>query len=793
MDAVNARSKVWFGGSCQEHWTSDYRLYVSYRDRRLVAAEKDGSGWQAAGGDAEYASLLSSPDCPAFTKRYFSAAAEVYAAAQDCLARGRDLGHLYEYARFPADPLAAAELLRLMMDDCGFTLEAALPTVLRCCPAYEADDAEIAALEPLQPRTAQVARVLREQTRPVLAAMHDSRLACCRSPFGAVRCGEELKLAFQLLSGEAERAELLLKGDAFEQKWPLRREGDWFGCALRAPEEPAALWYVFRLETPQGVRYLGPDATGYNGVLSAEEPQGFRLTVYLRQFDTPAWFRRSVMYQVFPDRFAFSRDGTAEAGVAYHRALGQDPELHGGIDEPVRHTPRPYEKDYSPEDFYGGTLKGIEEKLPYLKELGIGCLYLNPIVEARSNHRYDASDYLKVDPILGSNEDFRRLCEKAEAMGIRVMLDGVFSHTGADSLYFNRYGNYPGVGACQGKESPYYPWYDFKNFPDSYRCWWGFKDLPEVDELNVVWQDFVVTGQDSVVRQWLRRGACGWRLDVADELPDEVLSLIRSAAKAEKPDATILGEVWEDAVIKESYGSRRRYALGDALDCVMNYPLRSMLLDFIHRRADAYQLRDFLISQQMNYPWPMYYALMNLLGSHDTDRILAAMSTPVVLRGLSREAQLAMVFDEEEKRRAPEREMLCAAIQFALPGVPSVYYGDEQGMWGLGDPFNRAPFREGDGELHDYYVNLSSMRNSADCLSTGNALFDAYSADVLTILRYVNDQRDALGLPAENGAWLLAVNRGDAEAPFTADASAAGCGTVTGTLKPCEARWIKLK
>ena len=134
-----------------------------------------------------------------------------------------------------------------------------------------------------------------------------------------------------------------------------------------------------------------------------------------------------------------------------------------------------FERDYSPDDFYGGTLKGIEQKLPYLKALGVSVLYLNPIVEARSNHRYDTSDYRKVDPILGTNEDFERLCREAEGFGIRVMLDGVFSHTGADSVYFNRYRHYPQMGACQGSQSPYFPWYTFHHFNDRYKCWWNCK------------------------------------------------------------------------------------------------------------------------------------------------------------------------------------------------------------------------------------------------------------------------------------------------------------------------------
>ena len=786
-------SRVWFGGSCEEHWSDDYRLLVSYRGRREVDAAMRGGRWQPAGGDAEACETLLHPDCPPFPRRYFEAAATAWAAAQDGLRRGLPLARLDEC--FPAgarDALVAAELLRLLMDDCGMKLEDALPLVRRCCGRGDADEETLAALEPLQPRTAQVARVLRAQSGRLLTAVHDARLSRFRRPFGAARCGEEVFLAFAVESGPARAAALVLKGEGLREERAMEKTEEGFACRLFAPERAGALRYAFRIETPDGVRWLGADGTGFRGALSDEEPEGFRLTVYERDFDTPAWFRQSVLYQIFPDRFAFSDDDTAERGIAYHRALGQTPEKHASLDEPVRWQPRPFEKAYSPDDFYGGTLRGIREKLPYLQALGVTCLYLNPIVEARSNHRYDTADYLAVDPILGTNEDFRALCRAAGEAGMRVVLDGVFSHTGADSRYFNRDGHYPGRGACQGKDSPYYAWYDFKKFPDEYRCWWGFKDLPEVEERNPAWQDFVVTGPDSVVKTWLRRGASGWRLDVADELPDEVLALIRRAAKEEKSDALVLGEVWEDPVVKESYGSLRRYALGGALDSVMNYPLRTALLDFIHRRCDAYGLRDALVSEQLNYPQPLYYALMNLLGSHDTERIRTALSTSVVLKTLSRPDQAAFAFDEAEKARALDREKLCAALQFALPGVPSVYYGDEQGMWGVGDPFNRAPFREGDGELCAFYAALAARRNGSDALRCGEAVIEACSADVLTVLRFVRGGRGALGEEARDGAWLLAVNRAEEEKPFEADLGALGQGTLRGALAPTEARWIRV-
>ena len=789
--AEGACSRVWFGGSYVEHWTDDYRLLISYRDRQQVEAVFDGEFWHPAGGDADMCEKLLCAAPEDFLFRYFQAAAEAWFAAHSCLDSGLPLSRLYE--RYPGGcgALCAAELLRLLMDDCGMKQEEALPLVRRCC-ADNVCAEEMALLLPLQPRTAHVAELLRDNPDGIVAAEHDARRGEYRSPFGAARCGEEITLRFRLLGGALKGAVLRLWGDGFRRDLPMTREGEFYVCRFTAPAEPAALWYAFRLDTQKGSRWLCPESGGFAGQLCDRPGEGFRLTVFRADFDTPGWFRRSVMYQIFPDRFAFSDDDTARRGIEYHRALGQTPELHRSVREAVRWQPRPFERDYSPDDFYGGTLRGIEQKLPYLKELGVSCLYLNPIVEARSNHRYDASDYRKVDPILGTNEDFERLCREAERLGIRIMLDGVFSHTGADSVYFNRYGSYPGRGACQGEDSPYYDWYEFRHFPNDYRCWWGFKDLPEVDERNESWQDFVVSGKNSVVREWLRRGAAGWRLDVADELPDEVLALIRRAAKEEKPDAPILGEVWEDAVLKESYGARRRYALGDALDSVMNYPFRSAVLDFIHGRSSAYGLRDFLTGQQMNYPQPLYYSLMNLLGSHDVDRIRTALSAPTTLRALSRVEQLSYPFREEDKALAIDREKLCAALQFAIPGVPSVYYGDEQGMWGTGDPFNRAPFEEGDAELHDCYAALAARRNENPCLQTGAAVFAACSAEVLTVLRYIDRGRDVFGEPAPDGAWLLVLNRSGREQPWEAEAAAAGRGRLQGRIGPRCAEWIRI-
>lgn len=777
--------KIWFGGSYEEHWSEDYTLSVSYRDRRFVIARLTGESWIPAGGDVPLCAAIVSAPKDGMIRRYFNAAAEVYAASQECLRRSVPLTRIYELFSF-SDPLAAPELLRLLMDDCGFRFEAAFPAVMHSCRAELPTSPEQEALRAFQPRTATLTELLRRAKKNLLCVEHDGSRAAFRDPPRALRCGETVRIAFRLLSGKIEDASLCVFGDGGRSSFPMREESDGlYSVVFRASDRAEALWYTICLEAAEGYYYVCPDETGCCGEVCGIERGGFRLTVFRRDFETPEWFRHAVMYQVFPDRFAFSRDGTAEKGIAYHLSLGQKSELHGSIDDPLRWKARPGENGYSPDDFYGGTLRGIEEKLPYLKDLGVSCLYLNPIVEARSNHRYDASDYERVDPILGTNEDFEHLAREAEAFGIRIILDGVYSHTGADSVYFNRYGNYPSLGACQGKESPYYNWYFFRRFPDDYRCWWGFKDLPEVDECNDAWQRKIITGDDSVVKQWLRRGASGWRLDVADELPDSVLRLIRLAAKEEKADAPIIGEVWEDAVIKESYGGRRDYALGNSLDSVMNYPFRTAVLDFLHWRIDARALRDFLRAQRMNYPEPMYFCLMNLLGSHDVERLFSALATDVVIKSLPREEQVKLRFSPEALQRAKRLEKLGAALQFALPGVPSIYYGDEQGMEGVGDPFNRAPFRERDGELYQYYVNLSMLRRSDPVFAEGEAVFGASSGNVLTVLRYDAKKTDG-------SAFLTVINRG-AEERFCADLGCAGLGIYYGTIGEECAETIRIR
>lgn len=593
-----------------------------------------------------------------------------------------------------------------------------------------------------------------------------------RKPFGALICGESASFAFEIVSGRVKSASLVIYDDNESFEYAMKQSGNMYIASFNAPTKAAVYQYYFKIETKYGTRYLCPDLTGLNGAIFNTVNNGFRLTVYLNDFDTPNWFKGKVMYQIFPDRFGFTSKSVATKGAKYHKDIGQKIEMHNSIDEPVKYLPSKGEIDYSPNDFYGGTLKGIAAKLPYLNELGVGCIYLNPIFESPSNHRYNTSDYLNVDPILGTNEDYVNLCNEANKLGIKIILDGVFSHTGSDSRYFNLYGHYHSNGACQSKDSDYYSWYKYYDYPNEYKCWWNFKDLPEVDERNSNWQKFIITGDNSVIKTWVERGTFGYRLDVADEIPDDVLALMRSTLKGIDPELLLIGEVWEDCVTKCGPEGPRNYALGFSLDSVMNYPLRWAILDFLHFRGSAFELRDFLLTQQINYPKPLYYSLMNILSSHDLDRIRTALATNIVLRGLPREEQLNIKISTKDLNRALKLEKLAATIQFCVPGVPCIYYGDEQGMSGVGDPFNRMPFKEDNHGLYSFYEKLSKKHNSCKTLQFGNAKFIALSYDVIAIVRYSEGEKGVLAL----------INRSDEEFEFELDCSFASAGIVKGKI-----------
>lgn len=719
MSSLTRRVSV--GGKYKELWSDDYKLKIEYEDQSEIEAIFD-EKWRCMEKRSD------TVDTFVRSSAYFAEKLEKFSPEL-----------LNDVCGDEVKTLIPEELLRQLLDDCALPLDAALTILLDCFGETLSEISEKPWLRDIQPRTFALTEVLRRTLDDSFFAYHDAYSEAFRYPLGAVE--SETEIRFRVFCSNVTAAVLEVYGDDLSMSVPMSRDGKFFSCTY-TPQCPAALWYRFRLQTARGEKLLCPDSSGNRGIVSDEAQEVFRLTVYCRGFETPEWLRGKIMYQIFPDRFGFTDDGSFERGVEYHRSLGQTPDAHESISEPVKWLPREGENDYAPDDFYGGNLRGIAEKLPYLKELGVGIIYLNPIVEARSNHRYDTADYSRVDPILGTNEDYTALCEKAKALGIRIINDGVFSHTGADSVYFNRNKSYATVGAYQGEGSEFYKWFDFRAFPDDYRCWWGFKDLPEVNELDESWQDHIIKGKDSIVKKWLRLGASGWRLDVADELPDEVLSLIRSSAKEEKPDAFILGEVWEDAVTKQSYGARRNYALGYSLDSVMNYPLRRAIIDFALGKISAFELRDHLLSQKMNYPEPMYLSLMNLLSSHDVERISTALAAGADMRSLPRERQLEILssLGEEDILTGKRLHKLCAVVQYMLPGIPSLYYGDEECLQGGTDPFNRAPFEPTISGLFDFYSKLGKIRNENEALRSGELSIETPAPDVIILRRKCNTQ-----------------------------------------------------
>lgn len=470
---------------------------------------------------------------------------------------------------------------------------------------------------------------------------------------------------------------------------------------------PGLYFYHFELDTPWGVTYI-KNIGGGLGDFSAEGGE-FQQTVYDKDFKTPDFLKGGIIYQIFPDRFFNSnkkKKNVPERRVM--RKWGEEPfwseEQMNGI----------WNNDY-----FGGDLKGIEQKLPYIKSLGVTCIYLNPIFEANSNHRYDTADYERIDPLLGTEEDFRSLCRAAKKMGITIVLDGVFSHTGCDSKYFNMYSHYDSVGAYNSKESPYYNWYKFIDYPDDYKSWWGIKLLPEVQEENDAYREYIC-GENGILRKWLRAGAGGWRLDVADELPDVFLDDLRKAVKAENENAVIIGEVWEDATNKFAYGKRRRYLLGDQLDSVMNYPFASAVLNFV-RGGSAQAFANGIMSVVENYPPCVLHVLMNPIGTHDTQRAITLLAGENA-DGYDRRWQHAHnTLSPEAYLKGISMMKTASLFQFTLPGVPSIYYGDEAGMQGMKDPFNRGcfPWNDINQELYKWYKRLGEIRKGCKAFKSG--------------------------------------------------------------------------
>ena len=433
----------------------------------------------------------------------------------------------------------------------------------------------------------------------------------------------------------------------------------------------------------------------------------FVLTFFEKQYSTPEWIKGGIMYHIFVDRFCKGGEvplrSDAILNEDWDNYMPQYAKYPGG--------------EVANNMFFGGTLYGVASKLDYLASLGVSCLYLSPVFEAYSNHKYDTGDYEKVDEMFGGDKALDELIEKAKSKGIRIILDGVFNHTGDDSKYFNRRGRYDTLGAYNSPDSKYFKWFSFYNYPDKYRCWWDIPILPAVDSRNPEY-DRYMNGEDGIISKYIKKGTLGWRLDVADELSEPFLENLRRSAKEVDPESIIIGEVWEDASIKIAYTDRRKYFRGKQLDSVMNYPLRTGIIDFI-RTGDSKNLFSASAGLYMRYPKSVSDCLMNFLGTHDTERILTVLGVGVPALSMEEKAHFSM--SDSERKRALMLIRLAYIILAFMPGVPCIFYGDEAAVEGLSDPFNRVTFPWGreDKALTEFYREIGKLRRSREILKNG--------------------------------------------------------------------------
>jgi len=570
----------------------------------------------------------------------------------------------------------------------------------------------------------------------------------CKKPFGAVCCEEEIEFNFYAKNTtNAVFIVFTLDDKTFKKQMaPVSNNSNdnlkVYTIKYTAPTEPGLLWYYFELNEGNKVYYYGnnEEALGGEGSIYYHAPKEYQLTIYKKNINTPSWLKNGIIYQIIVDRFFNGNENTevvnTDSSLFFLRNWDENPQYV-----------RDEQGNVIKYDFYGGNLKGIIKKLAYLKSLGVSIIYLNPIFQAFSNHKYDTADYKKIDPMYGDEDTFELLCREAENLGIYIILDGVFNHTGSNSVYFNKNGTYAKLGAYQSKESVFFNWYSFFTYPHYYKSWWGIETMPTINKDNKDYCSFIMEGNDSVIHHWMNCGAKGWRLDVVDELPDEFVGRLKEQIKIHDPNSILIGEVWEDASNKISYGKRRKYLLGDELDSVMNYPYRKTLISYVTGQFTASKCLSHLLNLFENYPKEYSYSMMNLIGSHDVPRILTALEESSLVEPKASSISL-------------DRLKMITLFQMTFPGVPSIYYGDEAGLEGLGDPYNRGtyPWGKENKEILCWYKKIVSIRNNNKALRTGEWIPIYEDKYVLSYIRSIKNNKDSFGDECENGQFILLFN-----------------------------------
>lgn len=537
-----------------------------------------------------------------------------------------------------------------------------------------------------------------------IQVIHDSQSKKYRRPFGAVQVEEKVKLSIDI-NKDIMVAVQLTYFDGVRLNIGMEKEylndGSFrYSTEIDTSNTLGVLEYYFILIDGYNRLYYGnnDEALGGIGQIYNYNPVPYQITVY-ENYNVPSWYKEGVIYQILVDRFY---NGNENKSINEPK---EDSFIYGRWDDSPM-----YIKDNLGKvlrwDFYGGNLKGIIEKLDYIKSLGVSIIEMSPLFKSASCHKYDTEDYEVVDEMFGTNEEFKELCRIAKSKGIRIILDGVFSYTSSNSKYFNKSGKYGEIGAYQSPNSKYYDWYKFRNYPYQYESWWGMDTRPNLNTLNEGYLDYIINGKESIIRKWIEFGASGWKLNVTDELPDEFIELVKNKINESSEDGVLLGDVWEDASNKISYSRRRKYLLGKGIDSVTNYPLRESLINFIKGYIKSNKFKKKIMSLYENYPMEAFYANINISSTNDTERILTVLNGNIDLL------------------------KLLIVMQIILPGVPSIYYGDEVGLTGGKEPDNRKsyPWEKEKEEIVTFYRKVISIRNKENSIKKGD--FKIYDTDL---------------------------------------------------------------
>ncbi|MCH1967742.1 glycoside hydrolase family 13 protein [Paraclostridium sordellii] len=547
-----------------------------------------------------------------------------------------------------------------------------------------------------------------------MSIIYDSWMESHKKPFGALEIGEDININIEAISDVKEIYLILETNEDIKKEIKMENKSNGIFTIDKYKFEKENIYFYY-FKSIEGetldVKYYGKSydcgaCVEYHDINYINK---YQITVS-RKTESPKWFKEGILYHIFVDRF--NRTGKIN-----------NPKKNSFIYANWEDTPM-YIKNKENEvirwDFHGGNLKGIISKLNYLKGLGVTVIYLSPIFKSQSNHKYDTGDYKTIDPMFGDEEIFKELIYKASKKGINIILDGVFSHTGDDSIYFNKYGNYDSLGAYQSKNSKFFSWYNFKDYPNEYDCWWGVKSLPNVNEIENSYMDYIIRDKDSVIKKWMNYGVKGWRLDVVDELPSKFLETLKKETLNIDNESVIVGEVWEDASNKISYSERRKYFLGNQLNGVTGYVFKNIVVEFLKGNINSQDVYNRFMTIKENYPKDAFKSNLNLLGTHDTRRILTELN--------------------EEK----ELLKLAVFIQMTFEGVPYVYYGDEAGLIGETDPDNRRtyPWENEDKDILNFYKKIIKERKNNKLLSSGETKFLKLSnQNILGYIRYIKTDK----------------------------------------------------